>query len=640
MLGGRVPSRANTMTSQIEQSKPADPNLLSEAAQRLYAQQDAEHRALTDRLFAVLAVVLWTGTILLYAIMMRPSHVGASEALAAVFALILAGLAFVAVPVLSCIRYPGHKLNPYFAAVSLSVCTVLFMRVSGRSDSELAAFVVLPFIAYYRNMKALAVATLIIAGNIVTSTLDTHNLFVSFGEKISARSEDILWLLMLDLVLYASISRMSVGLRRGSEQRANLEALQEQSVQSIALRDIQLQESEMVKTIIFESAPDAVIRFDDSLEIIELNTVAEKMFQISRAEAVGQPITRFILNFEEGRKAGGETQATTLFETMVNRTDGTQFFAEVSTSEIVGLSTRQFSMFVRDITERKSLESQVAQSQKLQSIGQLAAGIAHEINTPTQYVGDNTLFLQDAFKDVQDLLISYSALEDASTPFAELEEARQEVEQAKDKADLDFLQDEVPKAIRESLDGIERISVIVRALKDFSHPGVEGMTATDVNRILESTATVARNEWKYVADLDLDLCPSLPPILCLPGELGQVALNLIVNASHAIADRMANTGEKGHIKISTAYDGEYVTVRISDNGGGIPASVRERVFDPFFTTKEVGKGTGQGLAIAHNVIVERHKGQLWFETEENKGTTFIFKIPLNLSADEESEEAA
>ncbi len=620
------------MTRQSEEVQAIDQAVLSEAAKRLYARQDSEHRALTDRLFALLAVVLWTGTIFLYGITLRPQHVGASEALAAVLALMVAGLAFVAIPVGCSIRYPGHKINPYLAAVSLAVCVVMFGRVSGRADSVMAAFVVLPFLAFYRNMKALLLGTAIIVGNIVVATLDPQHLF---GE-LSVRSEDILWLLMLDLVLYASISRMSVGLRKGSEEQANLEALQEQSVQSIAIRDKQLEESEMVKTIIFESAPDAVIRFDENLQIIEVNRVTEQMLKISRTEAIGRLVNEFILDFHDsGRQSSSEAQSAQLMESSVQRSDGSQFFAEISTSEVLGLSTRQFSMYVRDITERKELESQVAQSQKLQSIGQLAAGIAHEINTPTQYVGDNTLFLQDAFKDVNELLAAYSELEQSASEVPELEVSLHEIEEAREKADILFLQDEVPKAIRESLDGIERISVIVRALKDFSHPGVEGMIASDVNRIVESTATVARNEWKYVADMELNLSPSLPPIMCMPGELGQAVLNLIVNASHAIADRLGNSGEKGLIKISTSQQRGYVTVTISDNGGGIPKTVRDRIFDPFFTTKEVGKGTGQGLAIAHNVIVKRHKGQIWFETEEGVGTSFMFSIPNDLPCTED-----
>jgi PAS domain S-box-containing protein len=435
---------------------------------------------------------------------------------------------------------------------------------------------------------------------------------------------------------------MSAGLRKGSEHQAALEAMQEESLQSIAVRDLQLQESEMVKTIIFESAPDAVIRLDDSLNIIEINSVGEQMLQLSRAEALGLPLSQFVCSFAELCKLQiDHTMAGTLVESKVQRWDGSQFYAELSMAEVVGLATRQFALFVRDITERKSLESQVTESRKLQSIGQLAAGIAHEINTPTQYVGDNTLFLDDSFRELTALLDAYRALEEACGPDPAMGSLIQAVEGAKDQADLEFLRSEIPNAIRESLDGIERISVIVRALKDFSHPGVEGMTAAELNRILESTATVARNEWKYVADLELDLCPNLPPVVCLPGELGQVALNLIVNASHAIADRYAGAGKKGLIRISTYSDGDSVITKISDDGGGIPSGVRERVFDPFFTTKEVGKGTGQGLAIAHNVIVERHKGQLWFETEEGVGTTFYFKIPVDSSVSEfESSEAA
>jgi PAS domain S-box-containing protein len=597
---------------------------------------------LTDRLFAVLAIVLWAATLLLYAITFHPSKVAVSEGIAVVFGLLAAGIAFVGVPLACSIRYPGHRLNPYLASISLAVCTVLFTRVSGRADSELAAFVVLAFLAFYRNVRVLVIATVIIVGNIIVTTADTHNLIGSvIASLVSERSEDVLWMLILDLVLYASIARISVGMRRGSEQQATLEALQVESIQSIAQRDLQIQETESVKTIIFESAPDAVIRCDEKLNIIEINSVAERMLGTTRQDAAGRKITDFVLSYAENvRPMRKSDRHALLFESNVDRTDGTQFVAEVSVAEVHGLSTRQFAIFVRDITERKALETKVAQSQKLQSIGQLAAGIAHEINTPTQYVGDNVLFLQDAFNDLHTLLGTYDTLEEAAAEIPHLTEMLQAIADAKDRADLEFLQKEIPKAIRESLDGIERISVIVRALKDFSHPGVDGMTASDVNRILESTATVARNEWKYVADLELNLCPSLPPVLCLPGELGQVTLNLIVNASHAIADKMANTGEKGLIRVTTSHDEHFITVSISDNGGGIPAAVKERVFDPFFTTKEVGKGTGQGLAIAHNVIVERHKGQLWFESEEGQGTTFAFKIPLDLSPSEEEEMAA
>jgi len=601
------------------------------SAQQVYEQQDAEHRALTDRLFAVLAVVLWAGTILLFAATSHPEILSSRQLTADVLGLAAAGLCFVAIPVAWILRRPGHRMNPTIASIALAVCTVLFMHVSGRSDSLLSAFVVLSFLAFYRRPSSLAIATIIIVANVVFGTLDRHNIFGSLlTDFVSARSEDIFWLLILDLVLYASIGRMSAGIRKGSEQQAVLEALQEESIQSIALRDQQLQESEMVKTIIFESAPDAVIRLDRDLDIAEINSIGEQMLQISRRTAVGRPLSDFVEDVTDLKKLALNRNANgSLVESRVRRADGSQFFAELSIALVIGLTTEQYALFLRDITERKNLESQVTESRKLQSIGQLAAGIAHEINTPTQYVGDNTLFLDDSFRELSDLLDAYQDLEQACEARSGVEESLKKVESTRDRADLEFLRNEIPNAIKESLDGIQRISVIVSALKDFSHPGVEGMSAAELNRILESTATVARNEWKYVADLELDLSQSLPPVVCLPSEIGQVALNLIVNASHAIAEKFGNSGEKGLIKISTSRDGEFVTTRVTDNGGGIPHLVRGRVFDPFFTTKEVGKGTGQGLAIAHTVIVERHQGQLWFETEEGVGTTFYFKIPID-----------
>ncbi|MBI3300896.1 MAG: HAMP domain-containing histidine kinase [Deltaproteobacteria bacterium] len=170
---------------------------------------------------------------------------------------------------------------------------------------------------------------------------------------------------------------------------------------------------------------------------------------------------------------------------------------------------------------------------------------------------------------------------------------------------------------------------IVRAMKEFSHPGSEEKVETDLNRAIETTITVARNEWKYVAELATDLDSSLPPVPCLPGEFNQVILNLIINAAHAIAVVVSEgSTSKGTITVSTRHDGDWAEIRVSDTGTGIPEAIRAKIFAPFFTTKEVGKGTGQGLAIAHSVIVDKHKGTIGFETEVGRGTTFIIRLPL------------
>jgi signal transduction histidine kinase len=290
---------------------------------------------------------------------------------------------------------------------------------------------------------------------------------------------------------------------------------------------------------------------------------------------------------------------------------------------IIGIAT--------DLTERKILESQLRHSQKLESIGQLAAGIAHEINTPTQYVGDNTRFIGDAFDDIQSVLEKYGALFAEAKRGAPTQQTIEDVESEIAKADLEYLTEEVPRAIQQSLEGVGRIAKIVQSMKDFAHPGTSEKAAADLNKAIESTITVARNEWKYVADVETTFDPTLPPVPCLLGEINQVVLNMIINASHAIADVVGDgsTG-KGLIKVTTTrVSDDWAEIRVGDSGTGIPTAVQPRIFDPFFTTKEVGKGTGQGLAISHTVVVDKHHGKLTFESEEGKGTTFIIQLPLH-----------
>ena len=292
-------------------------------------------------------------------------------------------------------------------------------------------------------------------------------------------------------------------------------------------------------------------------------------------------------------------------------------------------NARLYEQAQREITERKLLESQLVQSQKLESIGQLAAGIAHEINTPTQYVGDNTHFIQESFVDIQKILektiLLLSSMESGSDIQGHVDELRQMI----DEADLDYLLGEIPTAIKQSLEGIDRITHIVGAMKEFAHPSKKEKTPVDINKAIETTITIARNEWKYVADMQTDFDYGIPPVMCIPDEFNQVILNMITNAAHAIGKVVGDgSNGKGSIKISTHHEGNWAEVRISDTGIGIPVSIRNKIFDPFFTTKEIGKGTGQGLAISHSVIIEKHGGSITFETEEGKGTTFIIKIPI------------
>lgn len=308
------------------------------------------------------------------------------------------------------------------------------------------------------------------------------------------------------------------------------------------------------------------------------------------------------------------------------RKDGTLFWEAATISGIRDAHGRvsHYLGVKEDITEKKELEGQLLQAQKLESIGQLAAGIAHEINTPIQFVGDNLRFMQDSVGDLLALADQHAAFigiaEGAGIDPAAVEQQKH----AQADADVDYLKEELPSALSQSLEGTSRVAKIVRAMKNFSHPGSAEMSDTNLNECIETALIVAKNEWKYVATVETDFAADLPEVPCMPGEFGQVVLNMVINARDAIAE----SGGDGTIRISTACEGGWAVVRIADTGAGIPADVKARIFDPFFTTKEVGKGSGQGLAIAYNLIVKKHHGKISVESAPGEGTTFEIRLPL------------
>ncbi|MBN1765118.1 MAG: PAS domain S-box protein [Sedimentisphaerales bacterium] len=320
----------------------------------------------------------------------------------------------------------------------------------------------------------------------------------------------------------------------------------------------------------------------------------------------------------------------THYETEINRLDGACVSVSINMSPLY-----ENDIIIRivgtidDITQRKKLETQLLQSQKLKSIGQLASGIAHEINTPTQYIGDNIAFLNDASKAMDQLLEKYNELLAGCRKDPVYADLIEELEGLRENMNYEYIAAEIPQAIQHTLEGVEHISEIVHAIKEFSHPGTKEKTAIDINRGLESTITVTRNQWKQVADITTDFDDDLPLVECLPGELNQVFLNLIINATDAIAEVVGDGDNgKGTITISTHKHGESVEIRIRDTGPGIPRDIQNKIFDPFFTTKKVGQGTGQGLAIAHSIITDKHNGLLTFETKPGEGSTFIIRLPI------------
>ena len=367
------------------------------------------------------------------------------------------------------------------------------------------------------------------------------------------------------------------------------------------------------------------------------NAAAESLFGIPAADAIGRPFRDCGIRWDWPTVL--EAVSECLEQNRPVRIETIRFDRSAAGEGVLGGTVNPvapesragsgFVLLARDLTARAVLENQLLQAQKLESVGQLAAGIAHEINTPTQYVADNTRFLQEAFGEVLELTRKIDELTKNTRRGAGASELAAEIREAMDQVDLTYLREEIPQAIQQALEGIERVTKIVRAMKEFSHP-MQDKTAIDVNRAIESTITVTRNEWKYVAEMVTDLEPDLPPVSCLPSEFNQVILNLIVNAADAIAEVVHDgSPSKGTITVSTRHADRWAEIRIVDTGAGIPEDIRDKIFDPFFTTKEVGEGTGQGLSFVHSAVVQKHGGKISVDSEVGKGTSFLIRLPVD-----------
>ncbi len=290
---------------------------------------------------------------------------------------------------------------------------------------------------------------------------------------------------------------------------------------------------------------------------------------------------------------------------------------------------------LRDITdywntleEKKKAERQLMQAQKMESIGQLAAGIAHEINTPIQFVQDNSDFLKTAFSEILPALSLAQKLLDQAKSGTIEPDIIEKLEMAFEEADIEYYNEEVPSAIEQALDGADRVSTIVRSMKEFSNPGGKEIH-TDINQALNNTITISSNEWKYVSDVTCDFDNTLPQVFCNPGEINQVLLNIIINAANAIEEAVGSEPEtKGQIHIQTQKAEDRVQIIIKDNGAGISKQDLPKIFDPFFTTKEIGQGSGQGLSIAYAIIVEKHNGKIECQSEPGKGSIFTISLPI------------
>jgi PAS domain S-box-containing protein len=397
-----------------------------------------------------------------------------------------------------------------------------------------------------------------------------------------------------------------------------------------------LEESEESFRLLFAAIPHAVWVYDvETLRFLKVNEAASRRYGYSAEEFEHLTVSDLHPPAEASRLQATLPQPFT----SVNRWPphgawqhvtraGELLDVEVHARLLSFKDRPAILAVVQDVTARKRLELELQSSQRLEAVGHLAAGIAHEINTPIQFVGDNLHFIQGAFENRQAAMGKYDcelkrAVLAGEAPGSVLESW----EKAQEAADMEYMAVEIPKALAQSLGGVERIATIVRAMKAFAHPGQREKVAADLNKALADTLTVARNELKYVANVETDF-GDLPPVVCHLADLNQVFLNLLVNGAQAIGSVMKESGVKGQIRVKTRMDGNWVTVTISDTGCGIPEAIKSRVFDQFFTTKDVGRGTGQGLALARSIVVDKHGGRIAFEPNLPQGTTFVVSVPI------------
>ncbi|HET7812549.1 MAG TPA: ATP-binding protein [Steroidobacteraceae bacterium] len=602
-------------------------------AQREARAREVRHEVVAQltvgahRTFRILFAVQWA-----VALLLAWTHPAAGQSRFAI-ALILGGMLCVP-PLMFAHAAPLAAWVRHVVAVCQIGWSIVFLwLLEGRLEAQFHVFVSLAILAFYRDRGVLLTAALMALAYPVARLVWLPDTFLVGAAAWWRVFDQGIWVVAESCVMLFAINQSHATTRRFGDYAASLQLANEAIRHNVQQRNVELNSSREQYRLIAEIT--RAIPFELELahgRFTYVGAQAQTILDIPAARWGENGFLDVLLPRE--REGAVRRQFDDClpgnFEAFCSVVTGDERVVELRWTVSCELRNNQRFLrgFMIDVTESRRLAREAAQGQKLESVGRIAAGVAHEINTSVQFISDSVRFVRHALKDVPRALGDYRALAVAVLSGQEAAAAAKRASDTDEAADVDYFLKNAPDALDRALEGIGRVGSIVRSMTEFAHPDAHAASNVDINRAVLSTLNMARNEYKAVADVETEF-GAIPPVRCHAGDVNQVVLNLLLNAAHAIGDEVAGTSRRGRITVRTRRIGDYVEISIADTGPGIPESVRPRIFEPFVTTKEVGRGTGQGLALSRGIVVEKLKGSLHFETETGKGTTFFIRLPVS-----------
>jgi len=535
----------------------------------------------------------------------------------------------------------------YMAACEIGWSILFMWLLEGQPEAHLHVFIALAFISFYRDWRVLVTAAAIaIAYPILRLALlsDTYLIGAAAWWRVF---DQTVWVFADAVIMSIAVLQSLKTLQKYAMHAATMSLTNETFGKHVEERTRELARSREQYRLIAETT--RAIPFELDLahgRFTYIGPQAQKM--LGFADALWKEDGFLDVLLPRSRESAVRQQIDECmpgtFEALCSVVTADDRVVELRwtvSCELVD-DVRFLRGLMIDVTEARRMVRELAQGQKLESVGRIAAGVAHEINTSVQFISDSVRFVRHALRDVPHALADYRALAASVLSGKDVIAEAKKAADTDEAADVDYFLKNAPEALDRALEGIGRVGSIVRSMTEFAHPDSRTKADVDINRAIRTSLNMARNEYKTVAEVETDF-GDIPTVHCHAGDINQVVLNLLLNAAHAISDSVEGTSAKGRIGVRTRAIGGYVEISITDTGDGIPEDVRGRIFEPFVTTKEVGRGTGQGLALSRGIVVDKLKGSLHFETETGKGTTFFIRLPVadvKIVADSTNKQAA